>query len=397
MGDAPPNGGAAAPKARKSAELGVANPLRGWQIANPLDLIPLPLIKPGTLFRNAWDATMFFCVSYNCIMTPVTIAMMPSKGYGDLLAQADLLFGIVFVADHVLNFCFAYVDPDTKELVDDHKAISRNYKNSSRFYINLLATLPMILVPLARFEIWALPKRWWNLLSVLRMTRIGHFIPQLSAIRVLLEEYRIIHMNDAVYRMLQIGIGTFFACTILGSFYFYLACPWKYDKEDNHYYLDEASGRWEDVPAAWTEAMIQNMTNVTFKFIPSCDLENLLGKSSTWAQADTITTQSPSSEFPRAVYFMVQTLFTIGYGDTVVPVSTNELTYGVVIMTTGARARALSREGAWVLRCRRGAGTYLYALIIANMTSVFANQARRSCGGGLGFRQPARARSLRRR
>ena len=128
--------------------------------------------------------------------------------------------------------------------------------------------------------------------------------------------------------------------------------------------MDEASGRWEDVPAAWTEAMIQNMTNVTFKFIPSCDLENLLGKSSTWAQADTITTQSPSSEFPRAVYFMVQTLFTIGYGDTVVPVSTNELTYGVVIMTTGARARALSREGAWVLRCRRGAGTYLYLSLI---------------------------------
>ena len=53
MGDAPPTGGAAAPKARKGADLGVASPRRGWQFATPHDLIPLPLIKPGTLFRNA--------------------------------------------------------------------------------------------------------------------------------------------------------------------------------------------------------------------------------------------------------------------------------------------------------------------------------------------------------
>ena len=56
--------------------------------------------------------------------------------------------------------------------------------------------------------------------------------------------------------------------------------------------------------------------------------------------------------FVRALYFMLQTLFTIGYGDTVIPVNTKERTFACIFMITG---------------------TFIYGLVIANMTSVLAN------------------------
>ena len=49
---------------------------------------------------------------------------------------------------------------------------------------------------------------------------------------------------------------------------------------------------------------------------------------------------------------MLQTLFTIGYGDSVIPVTYDELLFACMFMMVG---------------------TFVYGLVIANMTSVLAN------------------------
>jgi hypothetical protein len=58
--------------------------------------------------------------------------------------------------------------------------------------------------------------------------------------------------------------------------------------------------------------------------------------------------------FTRSLYYMVQTLFTIGYGDSVVPAgdSLDEMALGSCFMIVGV---------------------FGYGLIVANMTSVIAN------------------------
>jgi len=67
---------------------------------------------------------------------------------------------------------------------------------------------------------------------------------------------------------------------------------------------------------------------------------------------DTFGTKSTVGRFLRAIYFMMQTLFTIGYGDSVIPQKWTEKVFASIFMMLG---------------------TFIYGLVIANMTSLLAN------------------------
>ncbi|KAJ8606907.1 hypothetical protein CTAYLR_008926 [Chrysophaeum taylorii] len=123
--------------------------------------------------------------------------------------------------------------------------------------------------------------------KIVRMSRIGMLFDQLEAVRLVLGKTR---LSDAGFRMLKIVATYVLLATSCGSFYF-------------------AVGNKHKESASWTD------------------------------------------EVARAIYFMVQTLFTIGYGD-IAPTSRTEIRFTLCLMVLGALT---------------------YALVIANMTSLLSN------------------------
>ena len=341
MGEVHPEESAVVAVPKKRKKLKLINPFKKYKLINPFERIPLPVIKPGAKFRNLWDALMFVIITYNCIMTPVSITMLFPKSPLSGLGLVDTICDVIFVFDSILHFFFAYVDIDTKELVTDHLAIKDHYLNSQRFVVNLVAVTPLIFIPVVQDPSSGVSNKYWAIFALPRMVRIGHFVPQLRAIRVLVEEYMGIAVNAATFRMGIIFVFSLFMCTIFGSLYFYIACPWKFDGGE-FYYIDEA-GELSMWNASFDSLGVELANSTAIRprriKIEACDLRNRRGLSMTWAQADPIVTESTSSEFARAIYYMMQTLFTIGYGDSVVPQSTKEIVFGVIIMMAGAYPR----------------------------------------------------------
>merc|ERR1711924_236770 len=73
---------------------------------------------------------------------------------------------------------------------------------------------------------------------------------------------------------------------------------------------------------------------------------------SSWAVVDTQVGVPWETQFSRSIYFAMQTLFTIGYGDSVVPISSNEVLVACSLMYIGQ---------------------FAYACIIANLSSLMGN------------------------
>lgn len=293
-------------------------------------------------------------------MTPIAIATQPRKS--NIMSQlrlVDFAFDMLFVLDTLAGFCFAFRDPDTKELVTNQKAIHDSYISSMRLKLNLLAISPIITLPnpISRGGLCkaflagekakstrVARKMCLKAARLTRSSRIFLFFAQLNAVRVTLEDTKIIVMNEATFRMTQIIVSLIFMCSFSGSFYFFLAC------NDNR-------------PKRAPYCTYGNMTKPTGTFVPDPDgpghypdirREKHLEGAKTWVGADAVfqANRSWDAVVARMMYFCVQTLFTIGYGDSVAPVSKDEIKFSLFLMLTGALT---------------------YALVIANMTSVLAN------------------------
>jgi len=227
----------------------------------------------------------------------------------------------------------SYVDEDTKDIITDQRAISNNYLHSYTFYLNIFASLPG---PAERFARAEYLGPWLSKNSKVcflpRMVRLVHVVPTLTELKAFLEEHEILEINKSIFRMVLIMLLTVLANSVFGCFYFLLSCPNAELERDK-----SPEGEWASTCFCLREA----------------DDGTCMYPGNSWTQNDwLLKTHSPDKEFVRSVYFMIQTLFTIGYGDAVIPVSPKEMALGAVLMLLG---------------------TFLYALIIANMTSVLAN------------------------
>ena len=138
-----------------------------------------------------------------------------------------------------------------------------------------------------------------------RSSRIFLFA-QLEVVCKILEDQKLLVMNGAAFRMLQIIVSLIFMCSFCGGFYFFLACN------------DPSPDKR-----------------------PKCGY----GTSTTWVGADAVFQSGRTSWdaiIARAFHFCVQTLFTIGYGDSAAPVSEAELKFAI---TLAARRRRRLRFG----------------------------------------------------
>jgi len=257
------------------------------------------------------------------------------------LVYADVVFDFIFVIDTVLHFYRPYVDPNTGQIVADLTALRKRYLRSATFSVNVIACTPILKTPLSPFLGKAAQEVVMTYFNVLRMVRILHLPSQFQE----LKRFRLQKgpVNESVFRMCIILFFTLLGMCILGCVYFGLSVT---------------AASVGDVCAA-SEDFVENiMTSemwVAEDFVITDVMDpRVCGLDDTGTSNRTTCNDCPQSLFfVRSIYFLMQTLFTIGYGDTVVPSkSAVEMALACIFMVIGV---------------------FGYGLIIANMTSVLAN------------------------
>ena len=290
---------------------------------------------PNSKVRVSWNAFIFMAIWYNSLVTPIRLFIIPLDRTPQGIIDADIVFDFIFVIDTCLSFFIPFSDENTGKIITDLKAIRNRYTGSVNFFINVIACVPILKTPISLF----LDNKSQQILvtnfNILRMVRVLHFPSQFQE----LKRYRSRNgpVNESVFRMWIILFFAFLLMCILGCVYFGWStasvenmCPLPEDFESQILSID-----------MWV-ADDSVITDVMNPFI--CNKENIAPRCNECPQLLFLT---------RSVYFLMQTLFTIGYGDSVVPSkSMVEMAMACVFMIFGV---------------------FGYGLIIANMTSVLSN------------------------
>ncbi len=267
-------------------------------------------------------------------MTPIRLFILGNDRTPTALVSADIALDVIFLFDTILHFFRPYIDKDTRRVVKSPRLIRSKYLRSFTFYTNAIACIPILKTPLAPLLNPETNIALSTNFNILRMIRILHFPDQFDELKQYLS--RKDPVNESVFRMGVILFFTQLVMCIFGTVYF-----------------------------GWSTERLDDVC-------PGAD--NFAGEvmtSETWIAGDIVITdvmdigvcKSPQNDvceecpsvlfFLRSVYFVMQTLFTIGYGDSVVPSRfTIEIILACLFMLFGV---------------------FGYGLIIANMTSVLSN------------------------
>uniref|UniRef100_A0A7S1UCC9 Cyclic nucleotide-binding domain-containing protein n=1 Tax=Phaeomonas parva TaxID=124430 RepID=A0A7S1UCC9_9STRA len=270
--------------------------------------------KPHSTFRTAWDSLMFVIVTYNMIVTPIHIAIIKEEEASDSpLVVLDILLDLLFVADTVLRFNFAYIDAESKIMVTSDAAIRQHYLHSPDFVINCVACSPLFfnLLDISGVNLGA-GRKMFNLP---RLIRVLNYRRQFQQLEDYLEGKGYM-VNQAVLRLSKILFFALLMNNLAACLYFAVSCPGEYCNEQ---------GTWA------AEDPVMSHYNAAYNETVKPDAGEV---------------------YARSVYYMIQTLFAIGYGDSVIPQSTSEIILACCFIL---------------------GGTFLYALLIAGMASVLAN------------------------
>ncbi|KAL3790747.1 hypothetical protein HJC23_010026 [Cyclotella cryptica] len=260
---------------------------------------------------------------------------MPAERTPQTLVIFDIVIDFIFVADTFLRFYRPYSDEKTGEIVMDPVLIRTKYIGSYTFWINIIACIPIV-------KLWITPllhanqhKSILGYFGILRMIRVMH-LPELFYQFKKFREQKA-SVNEPVFRMYFILFFMLLVMCQCGSLYFGLS----------------------------TMAVVEDICP------HPGDFANVFLGQEMWVADDKVITNvmdtrvcgfNPDLEcndcpqmlfFTRSVYYLMQTIFTIGYGDSVVPSkSTIEMALACAFMIFGVVA---------------------YAMTIANMTSVLGN------------------------
>lgn len=293
------------------------------------------IFLPDSKIRIIFDIFIFLVIWYNSVITPIRIFIMSGDSTPQVLVSFDVFFDFVFVADTILRFFRPYVDENTGQVVMDPHLIRSKYLGSFTFYINAIACLPIIKIPMSLFLSVSQQNTLLTYFNVLRMIRVLHLPGQFQELKRFRERKG--PVNEPVFRMYVILFFMLLFMCQCGCLYFGLStmlvvddiCP----APEN--FVDDILG--EEMWVAHDSVITNVMDTRVCEVDASIDCEDC---------PQTIF-------FTRSLYFLMQTIFTIGYGDEVVPSKASvEMALGCIFMVFGV---------------------FAYALTIANMTSVLSN------------------------
>jgi len=290
---------------------------------------------PNSKLRVSWNAFIFMAIWYNSIVTPIRLFIIPFDRTPQGVIEADIVFDFIFLIDTILSFFIPYTDENTGEIITDPKAIRQKYAGSFNFFINVIACIPILKSPISYFLNSEAQTVLVTNFNILRMIRVLHFQSQFQE----LKRYRSRNgpVNESVFRMGVILFFAFLVMCIFGCVYF----GWSTSKVEN---------MCPD-PNEFESAILNVDMWVAEDFVITDVMDpDICGK----AQIGPACNDCPQMLFlTRSIYFLMQTLFTIGYGDSVVPSKSSvEMAMACLFMVFGV---------------------FGYGLIIANMTSVLSN------------------------
>ena len=290
---------------------------------------------PDSYARLSWDGFIFMVIWYNVVMTPIRIFIMSGNKTPEVLISMDVVFDFIFVADTILRFFRPYVDENTGQVEMDPQTIRAKYRGSLTFFINAVSCIPIVKLPISPFLSADQQISTYTYFNVLRMFRALHIPGQFQELKQFLERKG--PVNEPVFRMyIHLFFMLLFMCEC-ACLYFGLATLLVVDNicPPSENFVDEILGKtmWVARDSAITDVMDPRVCEEK----PSIDCDNC-----------------PQALFLiRSLYYLMQTIFTIGYGDAVTPSkSTVEMALSCAFMIFGISANST---------------------MIANMTSVLAN------------------------
>ena len=94
--------------------------------------------------RMNWDLLIIFFALYNCVMIPLNVAFNTEldEVLPTWLDIGEKFIDIMFVLDIFLNFRTTFINPKTNIEIIEPERVAKNYLNSIRFPVDLLASIP---------------------------------------------------------------------------------------------------------------------------------------------------------------------------------------------------------------------------------------------------------------
>ena len=122
-----------------------------------------------------WDLLVMLLALYNCITIPYTVAFDPdvTTAYNFWERVLDVLFAL----DLVLAFRTTFTHPKTGFEVSNNKTVAINYIVSGRFFVDLMASIPLeLLVEAFDPNASSSTLKLFGLLKLVRLLRLGRII-----------------------------------------------------------------------------------------------------------------------------------------------------------------------------------------------------------------------------
>ena len=94
-------------------------------------------------FKEKWDIVIMALAIYNCFLIPYDIAFEPDVFKTPLIKAFNIIIDAVFLLDIVINSRTIYINAKTGEEVNIPKKICMEYIKTLRFWIDLLASIPL--------------------------------------------------------------------------------------------------------------------------------------------------------------------------------------------------------------------------------------------------------------
>ena len=110
--------------------------------------LPKFMIHHNDPRRLNWDLAIIFLAVYNCITIPLNLTFAQGQDSHVGFYILERVIDVFFILDIALNFRTTYVNPTKNIEITNAKRIAKNYINSVRFPIDILASIP--------FEVFAL-------------------------------------------------------------------------------------------------------------------------------------------------------------------------------------------------------------------------------------------------
>ena len=116
---------------------------------------------------------------YNSILIPYDVAY--GLEYSLTIEIIDRIVDAMFVGDIAINFRSVYKDYKTDEQVTNSKKIALRYVLNGRFWVDLIASMPLEFIALLMPSGGSVDVRFLGMLKLVRLLRLGRMITFLKA------------------------------------------------------------------------------------------------------------------------------------------------------------------------------------------------------------------------